>query len=83
MGATTDFDRDDRPITAQPPPIPRSDLPSMHDLVIADFQERKSFGLRKYGTILTAHNGRDPIKDLYEELMDALVYLRQIMAERE
>lgn len=55
----------------------------MHDLVIADFQERKSFGLRKYGTILTAHNGRDPIKDLYEELMDALVYLRQIMAERE
>jgi hypothetical protein len=54
----------------------------MHDLVIADIQSRKDFGLAKYGTPLQAGNGRDGLKDAYEEAIDLLVYLRQGIEER-
>jgi hypothetical protein len=65
----------------QPLPVP-NDGPSMHDLVIRDMEARKTFGLRKYGALLQAHNGRDALKDLYDELLDAIVYVRQLMEER-
>lgn len=48
---------------------------------ITDMQARKQFGLRKYGTLLQAYNGHDALRDLYEELQDAAVYARQVMAE--
>jgi len=83
MGDTPDFDRADRPATAQPPPIRRDELPSMHALVAADFLERGEYGIRKYGTKLTVHNGRDPLNDAYEEALDLVVYLRQMIEERE
>jgi hypothetical protein len=54
----------------------------MHDLVAADLAERRQFGLRKYGTTLTAGNGRDALKDAYEEALDLCVYLRQALEER-
>lgn len=82
MSDVTDTDRADRPWTAQPPPEPRPELPSMHDLVAADLEERKQFGLRKYGTTLTWDNGRDPLFDAYEEALDLCVYLRQGIEER-
>lgn len=82
MGDTTDLDRTDRPWTAQPPPVPHRDHPSMHDLVVDDLRERKAFGYRKYKSTLTAHNGRDPLKDAYEECLDLCVYLRQAIEER-
>lgn len=65
----------------EPAPEP-NDGPSMHDLVIEDMKARKQFGLGKYGTPLQAHNGRKPLKDAYEEMLDHLVYLRQEMEER-
>jgi len=65
----------------QPLPVP-NDGPSMHDLVIQDIQERKAFGLRKYGALLQVNNGRDALQDLYDELLDAIVYVRQLMEER-
>lgn len=83
MGNVPDFDRTDRPATAQPPPIRRSGLPSMHALVAADFLNRGDYGLRKYGTKLTVHNGRDALMDAYEEALDLVVYLRQMIEERE
>lgn len=83
MGDVPDFDRTDRPSTAQPPPKRRPLLPSMHALVAQDFLDRGAYGERKYGTKLTALNGRDPLKDLYEELLDAVVYCRQMIEERE
>lgn len=64
-----------------PMPVPTGG-PSMHDLVIQDLKARKQFGEERYGTVLQAHNGRDALLDLYEELMDALVYLKQTMIER-
>ncbi len=58
-----------------------NDGPSMHDLVIEDMRERKEHGLRKYGTILQAHNGRSAVRDAYEEVLDLAVYLRQLLEE--
>lgn len=82
MGATSDFERTDRPSTAQPPPLARPDLPAIADLVAADVLSRKDFGIRKYGMALTAHNGRDPLQDAYEEALDLVAYLRQAIEER-
>jgi hypothetical protein len=65
-------------------PAPQhNDGPSMHDLVIADMQSRKEFGLQKYGTILQAHNGRNALRDAYEEVLDLAVYLRQKLEEED
>jgi hypothetical protein len=54
----------------------------MHDLVIADVEARKQFGLSKYGVLLQAHNGRDALRDAYDEILDLAVYIRQLMEER-
>lgn len=32
--------------------------------------------------VLQANNGRDPLIDLYQELMDAIVYARQYLEEK-
>lgn len=87
MSDTPDFDREDRPGTAQPPPVHVPGAPSVHDLVIADLDvtkhpelvkllaERKAFGLRKYQTVLQVEDpSRDATQDLLEELGDAIVY---------
>ena len=81
----------------QPLPVP-NDGPSMHDLVcvdlearwtarlspgiVIDMQVRKQLGLDRYGSLLQAGNGRDALLDLYEELLDAVVYARQVQEER-
>jgi|ERR1700733_5061545 len=51
------------------------------DLVRDDLTARKALGLERYGSLLQAHNGRDALRDLYEELLDASVYARQKVAE--
>ena len=66
----------------QPMPV-ASDSPVMHDLVIADLNRRLSVGVERYGQPLQAHNGRDALTDLYEELLDACVYLKQVIWERD
>ncbi len=65
----------------EPPPTPNDNTP-IWDLVIADMQERNKIGMEKYGTPLQAHNGRKPLVDLYQELLDAVVYARQEIEER-
>lgn len=66
--------------TPEPPPT-ATDGPSMHDLVCDDLQERKRFGLAKYGTTLQAHNGRRSLVDAYQEALDLAAYLRQALEE--
>lgn len=51
------------------------------DLVLEDIRERDAVGRKRYGTPLTTHNGRDPVVDAYQELLDAVVYTRQAMLE--
>lgn len=79
----------------QPLPVP-NDSPGMHDLVIADWREldgaiwpsiiremqaRRDVGLQRYGQPLQAGNGRDALRDLLEEVLDAAVYARQVRTE--
>ncbi|HEX8108488.1 MAG TPA: hypothetical protein VF516_12230, partial [Kofleriaceae bacterium] len=67
-------------VVEQPAPIP-NDGPSMHDLVMADFQARKALGLARYKALLQSHNGRVAVIDAYQEQLDWLVYMRQMIEE--
>jgi hypothetical protein len=53
----------------------------IRDEVCDDLAARKAFGLAKYGTPLQPFNGRDMLRDLYDELLDASVYARGRMCE--
>lgn len=64
----------------QPSPT-SNDQPATWDLVLADIRERDQHGRQKYGTPLQPFNGRDSLRDLYEELLDAVVYARNRLAE--
>jgi hypothetical protein len=60
----------------QPLPVV-NDRPDIQSMVIADIEARR------YGTALQAHNGRDMLRDLYEELLDAATYIRGVIEERD
>lgn len=66
----------------QPEPV-KNDLPAVWDLVVADMTVRDQAGLKKYGTRLQPDNGRDVLRDAYEEALDLAVYLRQALFERD
>jgi hypothetical protein len=62
--------------------VPNSSTP-IADLVLADVRARRELGLKRYGTFLQAGNGRDALRDAYEEALDLCMYLRQAIAERD
>lgn len=66
----------------QPLPVP-SESPFMQNLVQADIEKRKEIGIKRYGTLLQAHNGRDFMRDAYEEALDLVMYLRGCLYERD
>ncbi len=68
------------PATDQVAPTP-NDKPAVWLQVIADMQARHEHGIKKYGTPLQPNNGRNAMRDLYEELLDAAVYAKQKMTE--
>lgn len=70
------------PSTDQPLPTV-NDRPYVQDLVVADIEARKQFGIRKYGTALQSGNGRDMLLDAYEEALDLCIYLRGALDERD
>lgn len=70
------------PVTDQPLPK-ANDNEFVQDMVIADIEKRKQFGINKYGTALQIHNGRDMLLDAYEEALDLCIYLRGLLEERE
>lgn len=68
-------------IEDQPPPIVNDSRP-IYYLVVEDIVERNRIGVERYGTSLQANNGRDALIDLYQELLDAVFYCRQMIEER-
>lgn len=66
----------------EPPPKPNNSVP-VWNAVILDMNARNQFGISKYGTPLQANNGRDALKDAYEEALDLCVYLKQALIERD
>lgn len=51
------------------------------DLVIDDIRDRKKVGMANYGHALKANNGRNALRDLYEELLDSAQYCKQRLVE--
>ena len=66
----------------QPMPVP-NDCQDVQSMVIEDIRRRREVGIQRYGTALQPHNGRDALRDAYEEAMDLTMYLRQAIAERD
>jgi hypothetical protein len=65
-------------------PLPTAnDYPAIQNLVIADMEARKQIGIERYGQLLKPFDGRDPLKDLYDELLDGANYVRKLMFERD
>ena len=63
-------------------PLPyQNDGAAIQDLVIQDIEDRKVIGIERYGTLLQKNNGRDALQDLYEELLDACMYCKQLLEE--
>lgn len=80
----------------QPLPV-ATDGPHIHDLAAADVRQtwnegawqvghdlagRKRIGVARYGQPLQAHNGRDALRDAYEEALDLIAYLKQAQQEQ-
>lgn len=51
-------------------------------LVIEDLLSRVKKGVETYGEPLKSDNGRDPLVDLYQELLDGAMYIRQELEQR-
>lgn len=69
---------------SQPEPPPKqNDLPAVWDLVRDDIADRDRSGFDKYGTRLQPNNGRNALRDAYQEALDLVVYLRQAIYEQE
>ena len=66
----------------QPKPVP-NEYPPVWPLVMVDMASRDHLGRKRYGTPLQAHNGRDALRDAYEEALDLAVYLRTAIFERD
>lgn len=51
-------------------------------LVMKDMEYRRQHGIAKYGVPVQPNNGRDPLIDAYQEVLDLAVYLRQEIEQR-
>lgn len=66
-------------------PLPNGDpnSPNMQDLVIADIEQRLKVGISRYGQGLKCKNGRNMLRDAYEEAIDLAIYLRGCLYEQD
>lgn len=55
---------------------------STTSFVIEDLAKREAFGLKKYGKALTTNTNEDMLQHLYEELLDASVYIKTLINQR-
>ncbi len=63
-------------------PKPAGKGPEIAPMVIADIQARIKKGVETYGEPLRANNGRSALQDAYEEAIDLVLYLRQMLWEQ-
>lgn len=74
MGDQRDPERDQ--------PLPKPGQVNVQRVLSAVVLEREAYGKRKYGTPLQTHNGRDALRDAWEEALDLVTYLTQMRLER-
>lgn len=63
--------------------MPKLGRVTVADKVIEDINERVRMGEEKYGTKLMTYNGRRALVDLYQELIDAVMYTKQLLLEED
>lgn len=51
-------------------------------MVVSDMLKREAFGLAKYGKYLHKYTDEDMLQHLYEELLDAAVYIKTLIEQR-
>ena len=68
------------PARDQPLPVPGRQ--SVTNALLHALAERRQYGTMKYGRELETNNGRDALKDAWEEAVDLVVYLTQMRLER-
>lgn len=66
----------------QPEPVVNT-RPIVYDLFAQDLHTRYKVGLQRYGVALQPFNGRDALRDAYEEAIDLAFYIRQAIYERD
>lgn len=66
----------------QPAPT-QNDRAAVWPLVIMDMAARDQVGRARYGVPLQPHNGRDALRDAYEEVLDQAAYIKSAMIERD
>jgi CheY-like chemotaxis protein len=49
--------------------------------LITEVRERRSIGIERYGTQLQYDNGRDAFSDMYQEIIDGMMYCQQLKTE--
>ncbi len=59
----------------------KTDAVMLH--VLDDMKDRYEFGLRKYGKPVKPFDGENYLQHLYEELLDACVYIKATIEEKE
>jgi hypothetical protein len=62
-------------------PLPVEGEGDMWREVIEDMEERRKVGIERYGKPVQMFNGRDNLRDLYEELLDGAVYCKVHMRQ--
>jgi len=63
-------------------PLPTPGRECVQDALIAAIQQRRDLGVQRYGSPLMTHNGRDALRDAWEESIDLAAYLTQMRMER-
>jgi hypothetical protein len=63
-------------------PLPEPGQLNVQEVLSKALLERMQYGIDKYGSPLETFNGRDPVRDVWEELLDALTYMTQVRLER-
>lgn len=61
----------------------KNDHESVQAALIRDIEARTQVGIERYGTPLQPFNGRDALRDAYEEALDLATYLKQCLIERD
>ena len=64
-------------------PAPTGTGKKVIDEVVLDLKSRSDMGEKKYGTPLRTFNGRNAMMDLYQELLDSVMYAKQVLMEME
>lgn len=67
----------------QPMPIHQPGVLSVQSMVRRDLESRERLGIERYGTSLQPGNGRNALRDAYEEALDLACYLKQAIMERD